>query len=134
MRTRRGGDEHTAPPTTTIQAGAPPRRRTRTPPEHLEQRAAGLRQPVPLHQVRPESTSGIAADFTASAMRTQPCITSIPRISAPVARPALGRRPAEEQGDDRDDDHDPATTTRSSSTLRRSKRSMNTPMNGLMNV
>ena len=93
--------------------------------------------PLPCSRSFPTNTSGMAADFTASTIRTQACTASNPRISPAVASalPSVVSLPS-----------GPSTATATAAampavisephhtTRRRGNRSMNTPMNGDSNV
>ena len=93
--------------------------------------------PLPCNRSLPDKTSGIAADFTASATRTHPWMNKSPTISATVA-PTLPSDVSLPSGN--------ITPTAISATtaattrfvqvriFRRSVRSMTTPMNGLTSV
>ena len=115
--------------------GAEPERQPRA--EHLEQRAARLREPVALHQV-------LAREHVGHRRRLHREHDADARLhhEHPEDQPARDRDPALGRVVPEREQRATATTTRSTavatfetdSTRRRSNRSMNTPMNGLMNV
>ena len=79
----------------------------------------------------------MAADFTASAMRTHACTASSPTISAPVANglPSVVSEPSGTSTAIATTVTTTAVTTSAHQmTRRRGNRSMNTPMNGEISV
>jgi hypothetical protein len=127
-----------APTTTTSQAGSAAAAPSANPiPTTWNNAPPACDRPLPWSRSLPESTSGIAADFTASATRTHPCAASKPMTSATVATtsPSVVALPSG------------SITIRATAatiaatamfvqltTFRRWKRSMKTPMNGEISV
>ena len=137
--TRAATPSSPAPTTTTSQAGSAAAAPSANPiPTTWNNAPPACDRPLPWSRSLPESTSGIAADFTASATRTHACATSRPITSPSVATtsPSVGRLAQREHRDHGHHHDDRGHDRRSvhSTTLRRSKRSMNTPMNGEISV
>ena len=97
----------------------PRRRRARTAiPRIWKSAPPACESALPWSRSRPDRTSGIAADFTASVTRITACAASSPRTSAAVAPtfPSVVPDPERDENGDRDDpDHAPpsrrSTTT-----------------------
>ena len=129
----------TAAPTTTgtnggtNPASAPPN----TMPKIWASAPPACESPLPCSRSLPDSTSGIAADFTASTTRTHACTASNPTISAAVAK-VLPSVVSEPSGTSTASATTTTTTAVATSahhtTRRRGNRSMNTPMNGEISV